>query len=107
MLIPGSVAFTLRRKVGLPQSGVVMSGDHEQRIRTRAYEIWERDSHPEGRAEVHWRQARIEIGQELVTSGIHPSSVKSSGKAFAIVRRQRWPGEQSRAQMNVKTPRLS
>jgi hypothetical protein len=70
MLIPGSMAFTLRRKVGLPQSGAVMSGDHEQRIRTRAYEIWERDGHPEGRAEAHWRQARIEIDQELATSGM-------------------------------------
>ncbi len=46
-----------------------MSGDHEQRIRTRAYEIWECDGHPEGRAEAHWRQAQIEIDQGLAKSG--------------------------------------
>jgi hypothetical protein len=39
--------------------------DKEQRIRTRAYEIWEREGRREGRAEDHWRQAELEIGQAL------------------------------------------
>ena len=34
---------------------------HEQRIRERAYEIWERAGSPAGKAEEHWLQAEVEI----------------------------------------------
>jgi hypothetical protein len=30
----------------------------EERIRTRAYALWEQEGRPEGRADVHWDQAR-------------------------------------------------
>jgi Protein of unknown function (DUF2934) len=36
----------------------------EQRIRERAYGIWEREGRPEGRQEAHWEQARRECAQE-------------------------------------------
>lgn len=36
----------------------------EERIRRRAYEIWERDGRPEGRAEDHWKLASEEIAIE-------------------------------------------
>ena len=39
--------------------------DKEQRIRTRADEIWERDGRREGRAEDHWRQAELEVERAL------------------------------------------
>jgi hypothetical protein len=38
--------------------------DHEQRIRTRAYRIWEEEGRPEGRAEVHWDMARELVAVE-------------------------------------------
>jgi hypothetical protein len=40
--------------------------DHKQqdRIRRRAYEIWEREGSPEGRAEEFWRQAVASIESE-------------------------------------------
>ena len=38
--------------------------DKEQRIRTRAYEIWEREGRHDGRAEDHWRRAELEVEQE-------------------------------------------
>ncbi|AWJ82077.1 hypothetical protein TSH58p_00580 (plasmid) [Azospirillum sp. TSH58] len=41
-----------------------MQGDREDRIRHRAYEIWERDGRPEGRGEEHWAQACAEIEAE-------------------------------------------
>ena len=41
-----------------------MQGDREDRIRHRAYEIWERDGRPEGRGESHWAQACAEIEAE-------------------------------------------
>lgn len=37
---------------------------HEHRIRERAYEIWERQGRPEGKALDHWAQATAEIGVE-------------------------------------------
>ena len=36
----------------------------EQRIRARAYRIWEEEGRPEGRAEVHWDMARELIAIE-------------------------------------------
>jgi len=35
--------------------------DKEQRIRTRAYEIYEQEGRHDGRAEEHWQQAKREI----------------------------------------------
>ena len=34
---------------------------HEERIRERAYELWEQAGRPEGRAVEHWLQAETEI----------------------------------------------
>jgi len=39
--------------------------DKEQRIRRRAYEIWEQDGRRDGRAQDHWRQAELEAEQAL------------------------------------------
>ncbi len=36
----------------------------EDRIRERAYAIWEREGRPEGRREAHWEQARQELMDE-------------------------------------------
>jgi hypothetical protein len=39
-------------------------GDREERIRKRAYQLWEADGAPEGRAEEYWHRARELIQQE-------------------------------------------
>jgi hypothetical protein len=36
----------------------------EEKIRTRAHEIWQREGHPEGRHLAHWQQAEAEIAAE-------------------------------------------
>lgn len=36
----------------------------EDRIRDRAYAIWEREGCPDGRHEAHWEQARRELQDE-------------------------------------------
>jgi hypothetical protein len=33
----------------------------QERIRRRAYELWETEGRPEGRAQAHWHQAELEI----------------------------------------------
>lgn len=38
-----------------------MEGPSEQRIKQRAYEIWEEEGRPEGRAQDHWRRAEAEL----------------------------------------------
>jgi hypothetical protein len=35
--------------------------DMRERIRRRAYELWEHEGRPEGRAHAHWYQAEMEI----------------------------------------------
>ena len=69
----GSVNF--RQRTGI-RAAIVKPGDqsdeeeamtgwwHEHRIRERAYEIWEREGRPEGKALDHWAQAIAEIGVE-------------------------------------------
>ena len=59
--------------------------DKEQRIRTRAYEIWEREGRHDGWAEDHWRRAELEVEQEpkaldtqTVEAAVH--QVKTAGK---------------------------
>jgi hypothetical protein len=37
---------------------------HDHRVRERAYEIWEREGHPAGRADQHWLRAEAEIAAE-------------------------------------------
>lgn len=43
--------------------------DHEQRVRERAFKIWQEQGCPDGQAEVHWEMARelvaIEENQDL------------------------------------------
>jgi hypothetical protein len=43
------------------------NADQEQRIRERAYRLWEADGSPEGKAEHYWYQA-----QELIESAEKP-----------------------------------
>lgn len=37
---------------------------HEQRVRERAYQIWEQAGRPEGLSHEHWLQAEAEISAE-------------------------------------------
>ena len=38
-----------------------MDADLDERIRRRAYELWEREGRPEGHALDHWRRAEAEV----------------------------------------------
>lgn len=46
-----------------------MADDLEQRIRERAYEIWENEGCPEGRGDEHWRQACAEYREAQEEAG--------------------------------------
>ena len=36
-------------------------GNLEDRVRQRAYQIWEEEGRPEGREAEHWRRAEVEV----------------------------------------------
>jgi hypothetical protein len=36
----------------------------EEKIRVRAYELWEKNGSPEGRADEYWEQAKAQIDEE-------------------------------------------
>ena len=53
----------------------------DERIRDRAYALWEQNGRPEGRAEEHWHQAQSDVQAEDVGNGLdspdtlpHPAS---------------------------------
>jgi hypothetical protein len=56
-----------------------MQDNIEQRIRERAYQIWEHEGRPDGRAEHHWEQACALIAREdEVARGQKVGSAKSA-----------------------------
>jgi hypothetical protein len=66
-----------------------MRSDREERVRQRAYEIWQSEGHGHGRHEDHWHQAEREIAaEEAAGSGKAPrrttrSRTVSSSKTIA------------------------
>ena len=44
-----------------PETNTTSSLDHEERIRELAYQMWEDEGRPEGRAESHWEQACLVV----------------------------------------------
>ena len=46
-----------------------MGDDREDRIRARAYELWQRDGSPEGRENDHWIEAEQELDAENTGAG--------------------------------------
>ena len=50
---------------GQPQGGAVERAQREERIRTRAHQIWEDNGRPEGCSEKFWLEAEQEVdGQQ-------------------------------------------
>ena len=58
-----------------------MTHEHEERIRTRAYEIWEREGCPHGREREHWLQARRELDREEDESGTRHGGLEARGES--------------------------
>lgn len=61
-----------------------MTTDREDRIRQRAYELWEREGAPHGREQDHWHQAMQEIEAED-RSASEPAPKASPRKRAASV----------------------
>lgn len=61
-----------------------MSDDRSERIRQKAYEIWERLGRPEGQEQDHWAQAEAEIlAEETEGTETVPEDVRDLGPNIA------------------------
>jgi hypothetical protein len=55
-----------------------MTQEHEEKIRRRAYEIWEREGRPNGRDRDHWHEAKHELENEESASRTNLEVLKAS-----------------------------
>ena len=60
-----------------------MRSDREERIKQRAYALWQSEGHRHGRHEDHWHRAEREIAAEEAGSSKAPRRAPRSGKAAA------------------------
>ncbi|MCQ4273762.1 DUF2934 domain-containing protein [Stutzerimonas degradans] len=60
----------------------------EERIRQRAYEIWDAEGRPDGQEAEHWQRARDEIEPYEQEGDALPGSIES-GVAVPMSRRER------------------
>ena len=57
-----------------------MDDKRDEKIRQRAYELWEQEGRPEGRHSEHWEQAAGETGEET-TEEESPGPIKQQDPA--------------------------
>jgi hypothetical protein len=58
---PAIKARVTRTAARTPEASARHEGDLQQRIRQRAYQLWESEGRPEGREQAHWQQAQREL----------------------------------------------
>ena len=83
-----------------------MAESRDERIRRRAYEIWDREGRSHGRHEDHWHQAAVEIDAEdrkgaasepAETAAAHAPAeptIAASGRSAGEATRQNGPGNE-------------
>ena len=47
---------------------------HEDRVRARAYQLWEEAGRPDGRSAEFWHRARAEVDEEMKSEGTQPQT---------------------------------
>jgi hypothetical protein len=52
----------------------------EERIRERAYHLWQQDGAPEGRADEYWEKARSQVLAESGTTSISTGESEKGGR---------------------------
>jgi hypothetical protein len=55
---------------------------HEEKIRTLAYELWQKDGSPDGRSDEYWQAARAQVEGEEGTSPEEQQSATLTEGAF-------------------------
>lgn len=65
-----------------------MSDENEDKIRERAFAIWEAQGHPEGMADAHWSQAAAELGETPESEEL-PNPLATGAAAKSLTGRKR------------------
>jgi hypothetical protein len=80
-----------------------MSDEKHERIRRRAYEIWEREGQTHGLHERHWNQATLEIETEDRSLGARPPAISGADvPAPAQAQSREKQGKRAAGQSNVE-----
>jgi hypothetical protein len=78
-----------------------MGEGEDERVRRRAYDIWEREGRPHGREEEHWRLAREEVARESRSTGgtqaVPATRVGAPGAESESPRQQSQPAPEQRS----------
>jgi hypothetical protein len=80
-----------------------MEQDSHDKLRARAYAIWEAEGRPSGREQEHWDQARREILSSPVTEAPTPKATRSPKEP---VSGEQKPKKSSPVRGPRRTPRL-
>jgi Protein of unknown function (DUF2934) len=51
------------------KENIMAEPEKEDRVRDRAYALWEKDGRPDGRSDEYWQQARSEVEAEEAEPG--------------------------------------
>ncbi|TIS85568.1 DUF2934 domain-containing protein [Mesorhizobium sp.] len=79
-----------------------MSDDKHERIRRRAYEIWEREGQAHGLHERHWNQATFEIENEDRSLGARPPAISGAEVPGPAPQIRRKKGKRTAGQSDVE-----
>ncbi|MER8874585.1 DUF2934 domain-containing protein [Mesorhizobium sp. M0814] len=79
-----------------------MSDDKHERIRRRAYEIWEREGQTHGLHERHWNQATFEIENEDRSLGARPPAISGAEVPGPAPQSRRKKGKRGAGQSDVE-----
>ena len=67
-------------------AGKQVTKEQEERIRKRAYELWEQEGRPDSRHQEHWSKAEVELGEALEG----PEGVELHRAEVIVPRLHRW-----------------
>jgi hypothetical protein len=81
-----------------------MTIDLEQRIRERAYQIWEQEGRVDGRADQHWQTAKLELTNAEEASSA-PPAIEAPAMTAQPVKKSRRASTAKTAPVPAAAPR--
>ena len=80
-----------------------MQNGRDERVRSRAYELWEKEGRPEGRDKEHWSQAETESGDGADNEQSQEGSVVGTVADVPVIARKRTERQPSGSQRPLQS----
>lgn len=77
----------------------------EERIRSRAYELWEAEGRPEGREVDHWLQAAQEVAAERETTAVGAATRARKPRSTGATPEKRAPATATASRSRSRAPK--